>query len=390
MKLFPLVLLFLVACSSLPKTTAFHSWVEIDRQAFEHNIRTMKAFISDKTKLCAVMKSDAYGHGMALLIPSVIALGVPCVGFTGNEEAKTARQLGFTGSLVRLRTPTLEEVSDALPMKVEELIGNVSLAKQMSELAVQNGEFLSYHLALNSGGMSRNGIDLRWAEGKEGAKSILSLPSLKLVGIMTHFPVEEKSDIRGVLSTFKKEAEWILQAARLERGSVDLHCANSYATLEVPETHLDMVRPGGALYGDTVPTRTEYRRVMSLKSRVAATNHYPKGNTVNYDRTFTLKRDSMLANIPVGYSDGYRRVFSNSGFVLIRGKRIPIVGRVTMNTLMADITDFPDISSGDEVVLFGRQGTAEITQAELEKAGGTILADLYTLWGHSNPKVLKP
>lgn len=102
---------------------------------------------------------------------------------------------------------------------------------------------------------------------------------------------------------------------------------------------------------------------------------------MSYDRTFTLQRDSLLANLPVGYSDGYRRIFSNQGHVLIRGRRCPIVGRVTMNTIMVDVTDVPGVTAGDEAVLFGRQGEAAITQAELEKSAGTILVDLYTVWG---------
>jgi alanine racemase len=114
--------------------------------------------------------------------------------------------------------------------------------------------------------------------------------------------------------------------------------------------------PAALLFGDTVPSFTEYKRVMQFKSHVASVNSYPKGNTVGYDRTYTLKRDSKLANITVGYSDGYRRAFTNKGIVLINGHRVPVVGKVSMNTLMVDVTDVPTVKSGDEVVLFGKQG----------------------------------
>ena len=116
---------------------------------------------------------------------------------------------------------------------------------------------------------------------------------------------------------------------------------------------------------------------------------YPAGNTVSYDRTFTLTRDSLLANLPVGYSDGYRRAFSNKGSVLVRGRRAPVVGRVTMNTTMVDVTDIAGVAPGDEVVLFGHQGDDRITQAEIEELTGVILADQYTVWGTSNPKRLR-
>ena len=108
---------------------------------------------------------------------------------------------------------------------------------------------------------------------------------------------------------------------------------------------------------------------------------------MGYDQTYTLKRDSYLANLPVGYSDGYRRAFSNKAYVLIRGHKVPVVGRTSMNTTMVDVTDFPDIRAEDEVILFGRQGNAEVKQSDLEEYNGALLADVYTIWGNSNPKV---
>lgn len=127
---------------------------------------------------------------------------------------------------------------------------------------------------------------------------------------------------------------------------------------------------------------------MQFKTHVASVNSYPAGNTVGYDHTFTLTRDSKLANITVGYSDGYHRVFTNKGVVLIEGRRVPVVGKVSMNTLMVDVTDVPEVKAGDEVVLFGKQGGAEVTQAEIEEINGALLADLYTVWGNSNPKIM--
>ncbi len=200
--------------------------------------------------------------------------------------------------------------------------------------------------------------------------------------------MEEVADVRAGLAAFNSESAWVIREGHLDRSKLLLHTANSFTTLEVPEARLDLVRPGGALYGDTVPSHTEYQRVLSFKSRVASLNTYPKGNTVCYDRTFTLARDSRLANIPVGYSDGYRRVFSNKAHVLIHGHRCPIVGRVTMNTVMADVTDFADVQMSDEVVLYGKQGAAEITQTELEDMSGTILVEVYGMWGRVNPRLL--
>ncbi|HYI01326.1 alanine racemase C-terminal domain-containing protein, partial [Hyalangium sp.] len=193
-----------------------------------------------------------------------------------------------------------------------------------------------------------------------------------------------------VLATFKEGAGWIIEKGHLDRSKLILHSANSFATLEVPESHLDMVRAGGALYGDTLSKYPEFKWIMEFKSRVSSVNSYPAGSSVGYDRKFTLQRDSRLANIPAGYSDGYGRVFSNRGYVLIRGKRCPVVGRVSMNTFMVDVTGSPEILPGDEVVLFGKQGAIEITREELEQLAGTILVEMYTAWGNANPRILKP
>lgn len=369
-------------------TSAAHAWLEIDAGAFENNVRTLKTLIGDKVQLCAVLKADAYGHGIALLAPSLVKLGVPYAGITSNAEAATLRAHGFKGKIMRLRAATLGEIEAAARFDVEELIGNRALAEALAKRPRMGSRRIRFHLALNSAGMSRDGLDFRMPEGRKDALAILSLPGLQLAGIMTHFPVEDASDVRKSLATFNSDVAWIIREGRVDRSKILVHAANSFATLKVPESRLDLVRVGGALYGDTIPERTEYQRVLAFKTRVAAVNRYRAGSTVSYDRTFTLKRDSLIANLPVGYADGYRRIFSSKGHVLIRGHRFPIVGRVTMNTILVDVTADPNIQTGDEAVLFGRQGSAVITQDELEESARTILADLYTIWGNSNPRML--
>jgi alanine racemase len=365
-----------------------HAWLEISQTAFEHNLAEVKSLVGPKTQICAVLKADAYGHGISLLMPSVIKADVPYVGITSNEEAATVRASGYAGKVMRLRTATQSEIEAALPYRVEELLGNFELARVASAIATAHHAELRFHFALNSAGMSRNDLELKTDAGKADALKLLKLPGLACVGIMTHFPMEEAKDVRTGLAVFNRDAAWLISEGNLDRSKLLLHTANSYATLAVPDSRLDLVRPGSILYGDSFSSHTEYHRVMAFKSRVASVNSYPAGNTVAYDRTYTLKRDSRLANIPVGYSDGYRRVFSNKGQVLIRGHRCSVVGRVTMNTIMVDVTDFLDVQLSDEVVLFGKQGSDEITQTELEGIADTLLVDMSTLWGQANPKFL--
>ena len=367
-----------------------NAWLEIDTQAFEHNIATLQQLLGGQSQICAIMKADAYGNGIDVLMPSVIKMNVPCVGIASNEEARLVRAHGYKGKVARVRTATADEIRDGLQYDMEELIGNLQLAQTASRLAAEHGKTLRYHFALNSAGMNRNGLDITTDEGKQTALAITRLPNLHITGIMTHFPVEEAADVRRGLAAFNQESAWLIKNAGLDRSKLILHTANSFSTLAVPESRLDMVRPGGLLYGDTIPEHTEYQKIMAFKSTVASVNHYRKGTTVGYDRTYTLTRDSYLANLPLGYSDGYRRVFTNKGHVLIRGHKVPVVGKVSMNTTMVDVTDYPDIVAGDEVVLYGKQGNAEISQGEIEDINGALLADLYTVWGNSNPKLKKP
>ncbi len=364
-----------------------NAWVEINVQAFEQNIQTLQQQLQDKSQICAVMKADAYGHGIQLLMPSIIKLNVPCVGITSNAEAAMVRQSGYQGRILRLRAATDQEIQNAASLKMEELFGNYEQAQRISAWAKQQGITVAYHLGLNAGGMDRNGLELNSETGKQQALRMTKLPNLKLVGIMTHYAVEDEKYVRERLAVFNQQTNWLIKKAKLKREELTLHTANSFATLTVPESHLDMVRAGGVIYGDSIPDRVEYKKLMTFKTQVATVNAYLKGTTVGYDRTYTLKRDSLLANLPMGYSDGYRRAFSNKAYVLIRGHKVPVVGRTSMNTTMVDVTDFPDIRASDEVVLFGQQGNESVKQSDLEEYNGALLADVYTMWGNSNPKI---
>lgn len=384
---------------TLEKASRGNGWLEIDATAFEANIATLRDMLGPAHDICVVMKADAYGHSIALLMPSIIRTGIRVIGLTSNEEARVARVLGYRGRIARLRTATLEEIEDGLGYDIEELTGNPTHASAAAALALRKGRRLGVHFALNSTGMGRNGLDLSHEGGREDAKALMAIDGLRIVGIMSHFPVEDVTDMRPALERFLAESDWVIEAGGLDRRQIVRHVANSYATLNLPEARLDMVRAGGVLYGDSDPAFTQFSRMMTAKSRVACINTFPADASVSYDRTYKLTRESWLANIPAGYSDGYRRGFSHRNqpepdkgqvYVLIRGRRLPVLGRVTMNTVMVDVTDVKDdIRMDDEVVFYGRQGTEEITQAELEAAASTIGAELYTIFGTSMPKVLK-
>ncbi|MDO5650687.1 MAG: alanine racemase [Moraxella sp.] len=366
-----------------------NAWIEVDVQAFEDNITRLTTQLDGKSKVCVVMKADAYGNGIDLLMPSVVKLGVPCIGIASNEEAHVVRAHGYQGEIVRVRVASISEIESGLPYDMQELVGSLSHAKALNDLAIKHDKPIKYHLSLNAGGMNRNGLELATARGKAEALEMMALPNLILTGIMTHYAFEDEGFVRNALMEFNQQTAWLIDTANLDRSKLTLHTANSFATIAVPESHLDMVRPGGLVYGDTIDAKPAYKKTMAFKSRVGAVHFYKAGTTVGYDGTHTLTRDSYLANLPFGYSDGYRRAFTNKGQMLIRGHRVPVVGKTSMNTTMVDVTDYPDIIAGDEVVIYGTQGGNEITQAEIEDINDALLADLYTIWGNSNPRFAK-
>lgn len=361
--------------------------LEISRSALEYNIHKVQQLLGDKTRMCAILKGDAYGHDLSLVTPVMMQNGVQCIGIASNEEISTVRQSGYTSQLMRVRNATEKEMHQAADFDTEELIGNLDMAKRLSTIAQEKGKTIRIHLALNSGGMSRNGLEVSTAAGLEEARAISTLPGLKIVGIMSHFPEEDAAVVKRDLARFNTQSAQVLNITGLKREDVTLHVANTFATLTVPESWLDMVRVGGIFYGDTIAS-TEYKRVMTFKSAIASVNHYPKGNTVGYDRTYTLKRHSVLANIPTGYADGYRRVFSNVGHVLIHGQRVPVLGKTSMNTVIVDVTDLPQVASGDEVVLFGKQGNAQVSAEEIEEISGALFTEMSILWGATNKRVM--
>lgn len=379
-------LLSLDTLTNQEKIQQTNAWLEIDTKAFQHNIDTLKQTLSEGTKVCAIMKADAYGNGIEGLMASVIDRNVECIGITSNEEARIVRAKGFEGEIMRVRAATPNEIQSGLDYQIEELIGSSEQANTIAKLAKKNNTIIPVHLAINAGGMGRNGLDLTQLQGKKEALNIAFNGHINIVGIMTHFPNESVDEIRTKLNLFKEESQWLIDEAQLNRDNITLHVANSYTTINLPEAHLDMVRPGGLLYGD-MPSNPEYKRIVRFKTSVASLNYLPKGSTIGYSSTYVLGRDSILANLPLGYSDGYVRSIGNNGYVLINGQKANVVGVTSMNTTMVDVTDIVDVQPGDEVVLFGSQNEETIETKEMEAFSSRSMPELYVIWGATNPKV---
>lgn len=181
-----------------------NSWIEISRSALDFNVKKVQSLLGKQSSLCAVLKGDAYGHDLSLVAPIMIENNVQCIGVTNNQELKEVRDLGFKGRLMRVRNATEQEMAQATNYNVEELIGDLDMAKRLDAIAKQQNKVIPIHLALNSGGMSRNGLEVDNKSGLEKAKQISQLANLKVVGIMSHYPEEDANKVREDLARFKQ------------------------------------------------------------------------------------------------------------------------------------------------------------------------------------------
>ena len=362
-------------------------WVEIDLDAIEHNLDVVVQRFGATTEVCAVVKADAYGHGIEHVLPLIMARGIRTIGITSTEEAVAARFLGFTGRILRIRPALAAEIEDGVAHGIEEWVGGAEHAEVVAQVARDLGIRIAAHVSINATGLSRDGIELTRPGGMHELHRVVSHRELRIAGVCSHFPDEDRTDVARGAAAFQVQSAAVLRSVGADAVGVQRHCATSYAALTVTDAAFDMVRIGAAIYGDTVAPGTGFRPAFALKSRVAAVNRYPGGNTVGYDRTHRLDRDAVLATVPIGYADGIQRSMGGRGSALIRGRRVPIVDRHAMNTLTIDVTEVGSVGPGEEVVFYGSQGDERISSADLERANAHIAADLYSVWGRLHPRV---
>lgn len=362
-------------------------WVEIDAGAIAHNLDVVRGEVGITTRLCGVVKADAYGHGIPVVLPILMAAGIDTIGITSNQEAEEARRLGFSGRIIRLRAALRDEIQEGGRLDIEEWVGGGDHARVVIAAARSLGRPLRVHLSLNSTGLSRDGMDWGDPQSQPHLRRIAASPELAIVGICSHFPCEDADDVRAGALAFRNQAGAAERVLGAPRGRFEKHCATSYAALTIPDSRMDMVRIGAALYGDTSAAVPGLRPAMRLVSRIAAINPYPAGSTVGYDRAARIDRASRLAVIPVGYADGYPRTLGGRAHVLVHSTFAPVIDRLAMNSLVIDVTQVPSAQVGDEVVLYGRQGSAQIRSADIERASGTIAAGSYTAWARLNSRV---
>ena len=342
---------------------------EISLDAVEHNFREMRKNIAEDTKMIAVVKADAYGHG-AVPIAHLIENYDYIWGFAAAtaEEALHLRQAGVAKPILILGIVFDEYYPELVRYDIRPAVCEYEEAKKLSDEAVLQGKTVHIHIALDTG-MTRIGFaDV--PESVEVIKKIAGLPNLEIEGMFTHFARADEYDRSPAmvqLERYQKFSEWV------EEAGVEIplhHCSNSAGIIRVPEANLSIVRAGITIYGIYPSSEVEREivklaPVMELKSHVTYVKDVPAGAAISYGGTYVADKKRRVATIPVGYADGYPRQLSNKGWVLIHGKKAPILGRVCMDQFMVDVTEIGEVKKGDEVTLLGRDGEEFISIEEI-------------------------
>ena len=355
------------------------TWAEIDLDAVAHNARELKRQAGERAELIAVVKANAYGHGAVAVARAALEAAASRLAVVRTLEGVQLRRAGIEAPILLMGYTLPAEAETIVRWRLTPTVNTWEQAQALSAAAMARGLRLPVHIKADTG-MGRFG--LLPEEVVDFAQALVQLPGLQLEGFYTHFSVADVADKSYTRHQFSIYRQLL---ARLEEASISIplrHVCNSAATLDLPEMTLDGVRCGIALYGlrpsEEVEPAIPLRPVMSLKSRVARVRTLPAGSSISYGRTYTTTRPTRVALVPVGYGDGYHRLLSNRGAVLIRGQRVPIVGRVCMDQFVVDVSEVPETQQDDEVVLIGRQGEAEITAEEVARWAETINYEVTT------------
>lgn len=359
-----------------PLTQDRPTWVEINLEALAGNVRLAQQIVGPDVAICAVLKADGYGHGAGSVARTALNNGARMLAVACLAEAVTLRRAAIDAPILVLGYTPAWQARDTLRRDVTATVYDLDVARALSQAAADLNRPARVHIKVDTG-MARLGLPPD--EVVPFVQELMTLPGLLVEGIFTHFSVADSAEPQHEAHTLAQLAAFRGVLAALEAVGVAIplvHAANSAAMLNWPDSRFNMVRLGIALYGlapsPATPLPAGFRPVLSWKTQVAQVKSLPPGAPVSYGNTYVTARETRVAVAPVGYADGFRRGPAHWGHVLVRGQRAPIIGRVTMDQTMLDVTDIPGVRQGDEVVLIGRQGAAEITVEQVAERLGTI------------------
>lgn len=378
-------------------------FARIDLKALKDNISALRRLTGPRVKFMAVVKADAYGHGAVKVAETALETGADCLGVARFHEAEELRKAGINAPILIFGFTHPDLTEKLAELELTPTVYDLEMAEKFSDQARKKGVSIKAHLKIDTG-MGRVGMlpdsrrlspitstlsgksrDLSIVSNKQSVsdiKKILLLSNLELEGIYTHFAAADSADksyARYQLRVFNL----LLKDLKKEKIEFKIcHAANSAAIIDIPESHFDMVRAGIAIYGlypsgEVNKTRVVLKPAMELKSMITSVKRVPKGFKVSYGMTYETKKETVIASVPVGYADGFSRLLSSRGFMLVNGMRAPIAGRICMDQTLIDVGHIlPHVKTGDEVVLIGSQENNQkketITADEIGSLAGTI------------------
>ena len=347
------------------------TYAVIHLDAINKNIEEAKKRVGEDTKIMAIVKANAYGHG-AVEVAGAIKDKVYGFAVATVREALTLRESGVKNPILVLGYVCKAEYETVIRNNIIFALLTKEMAADISECAVRIGLTANCHIKINTG-MNRIGFPVN-ARSVDEIEEIKGYEGLDCEGIFMHFATADSIDKTYAMEQFEKFMDLL---DRLEQRKVEFsirHCANSAAIVDMPEYKLDMVREGIILYGlkpsDEVDPDMKYYPALELKSHVIFVKELAAGESISYGRTYVTERPSVIATVAIGYADGYPRSLSNKGYVLIHGRKAPVVGRVCMDQMMVDVTDIEDVKVEDVVTIVGKDGDEEITFNEMGELSG--------------------
>jgi alanine racemase len=362
-------------------------WAEIDLNAYAHNIKALRRIAHPDARLMAVVKANGYGHGAVEVAREALQNGAEWLGVARFDEAIRLRQQGLTAPILIFGYTPPDLAKQLIEFDLTPTVYSYSTAQILSANAQSIGKTIGVHIKVDSG-MGRLGLlpdtlisknapsDVQDKAIRE-IETISKLAGLDIEGIFTHFATADSADT----SYAQKQLDIFLDFTnQLRRAGLEpplKHAANSAALIQLPESHLDMVRPGIATYGllpseEMKDMQAVLKPAMTLKSKIVHLKNVPAGFNVSYGITYQTKHPTTIATVPVGYADGYNRLLSSRGHMLVRGEKVPIIGRVCMDLTMLDVGTLSNVNFEDEVVIFGQQDNASITADEIAARLNTI------------------
>jgi len=363
--------------------------IDIDLDAVAHNVRAFQQHLPSGTRIMAIVKADAYGHGAVPVARAALEAGATCLGVAMVDEGVELRQAGIESPILVMGYTPSHAVEWVLKHRLSITVPTQESLEAVAREAERLKMVAHVHIKVDTG-MGRLGfmpgevlpVVLKWAESKY----------VFLEGLFTHYATADEQD-KEYARFQEREFSKVVEAIRGNGIRIPIiHINNSAGAIEFPDRAYDMIRLGISLYGfypsqEVNRQAVELCTVLSLKSKIAQLKQPPLGWGVSYGKTAVANGNQLIATIPIGYADGINRHLSNRGFALVRGHRVPIVGRVCMDQLMLDVTDAQPVGVGDEVVFYGRQGDEEIHVDEVARLLGTINYEITCMLGRRIPRI---